>query len=213
MVIVMLVDGHGSLHESLFRAAVHQLVNAHPLLNARIQNCAGQLQWVAAAPRPDGSPSSVTMEWHVTDDGDPQTQLPLARPLNLHAGECLRLQVWTGSSAGAARWRMALEVHHACADGIAAVQLIAELLARYGRLSPDGTGIPSSTNVRRQPDFETPQPHRALPRVLPAVHLATSLASCVVCFCDVLCDWRAVTSWQPAVARILSTIRLSCCRL
>jgi NRPS condensation-like uncharacterized protein len=158
MVIVMLVDGHGSLHESLFRAAVHQLVNAHPLLNARIQNCAGQLQWVAAAPRPDGSPSSVTMEWHVTDNGDPQTQLPLARPLNLHAGECLRLQVWTGSSAGAARWRMALEVHHACADGIAAVQLIAELLARYGRLSPDGTGIPSSPNVRRQPDFETPRP-------------------------------------------------------
>lgn len=156
MVIVMLVDGHGRLHESVFHAAVHQLVNAHPLLNARVQHLDGQLQWVALPPRPDGSPSSVTIEWHATGDCDPQTQVPVVRPLNLPAGECLRLQVWTGSAAAVERWRVALEVHHACADGIAAVQLIAELLARYGCLSADVCGNQSGDHGRRQPAFEPP---------------------------------------------------------
>lgn len=157
MVIVMLVDGQGRLHESVLRLAVRQLVLAHPLLNARIENRDGQQQWVAAEPLPDGSPSTATIEWHAADGCDPQTQLPIARPLNILAGECLRLQVWTGLSGGADRWRIALEVHHACADGIAAVQLIAELLARYGRLSLGLTTIPDGANDRSRPTFEPPR--------------------------------------------------------
>jgi len=175
MVIVMLVDGHGRLDESLFRVAVHQLVDAHPLLHARIQNCGGELRWVAAALRPDGTPASVSIEWHAADHADPQSQLPLARPLNLHAGECLRLQVWTGSSAGSERWRVALEVHHACADGIAAVQLIAELLARYGRLQPDVNGPADSAQRGRQPEFEPPRPELLRGRsTLPAAEPSTA---------------------------------------
>jgi len=156
MVIVMLVDGRGQLQEAVLRLAVRQLVQAHPLLHARIQHRDGQLQWIAADALPDGAPSTVTIEWHAADGSDPQTQLPIARPLNILAGECLRLQVWTGPCDGAEKWRIALEVHHACADGIAAVQLIAELLARYGRLSL-GVATSPDDSSRSQPEFEPPR--------------------------------------------------------
>lgn len=157
MVIVMLVDGRGQLQEPLFRQAVTDLVQAHPLLHARVQRRAGQLEWVAVAASPQALPASVSLEWHAETTTDPQLQLPAVRSLNIEAGESLRLQVWRGRQAGVACFRVVLEVHHACADGIAAVQLIAELLARYGQLEQQGLARQSAVSDGAQPQFEAPR--------------------------------------------------------
>ena len=121
MVIVMLADVTGLLHETEFRASVAALLRRQLLLRCRIQNHDGRPAWLPLTDIPD------PVVWNSVGTADPATSVPTVQPLDIQAGEGLRVTVWFTPTAS----RISLELHHACADGIAAVQLLNELFAEY----------------------------------------------------------------------------------
>ena len=138
MVIVMLVDVRGSLNEQEFRESVREVLHAHPLLRCRIESIHGCNVWIPCETTPD------PVQWEILTTGRPEERFPEVCPLNVRAGQGLRIHVYRGEHNA----RVILELHHCCCDGIAAVQLIGELFARYGQKSAPAASL--------QPEFAEP---------------------------------------------------------
>lgn len=119
----------GELDRPAFEAALAAVWMRHPLLQARIEDGPRGPQWIAG----DGQPPAV--DWGATDA--PIRHADGARiDLALTAG----LRAWVRAGDGKAHVR--LQFHHACADGLAALQLIEELLLAYDQLAADPSASP-----------------------------------------------------------------------
>ena len=124
MVFVMVVDVSGALHEAPFCESLWELIQSHPLLNCRIEKRAqAGWCWVPLSTQPS------VLDWeNVTADAVHEF-LPAVRSLNIHSSPGLHVHVKAAESAA----RIVLWLHHACCDGLAALQLVGELMARYGQ--------------------------------------------------------------------------------
>lgn len=147
MVFVMVVDISGSLQEHTFRESVTELLHAHPLLTCRVEKLRGRgWCWV---PSLEYSP---VVEWTVVSDELAKPFVPSVRRLDVCSKSGIHIEVRASTTAA----RIAISLHHACCDGLAALQLVGELLARYGQ----------KTAVRGEklPEFETAVVHKLLER-------------------------------------------------
>jgi hypothetical protein len=136
MVIVMLADVSGELREVEFRASVVALLLQQPLLRCRIDSTHGRPAWVPLQQLPD------PVIWTAVSPEKLPDCWPTVQPLDIRAGQGLRVRVWSSPAAA----RVSFELHHACADGIAAVQLLNELFAEYASRT-GGPPLPPGRSV------------------------------------------------------------------
>lgn len=160
MIIVMVVDVRGSLNEQEFRESVREMVLAHPLLRCRIENLRGKNVWIPVLEQRD------PVTWEVLGSGQDQQRFPEVCPLDVRAGQGLRIQVYSSEQSA----RVVLELHHSCCDGIAAVQLVGEMFARYGRKTATSAAMrpefdePDALLLQRRADFQTGKTESAQPQ-------------------------------------------------
>jgi NRPS condensation-like uncharacterized protein len=147
MVFVMVIDVSGSLHADAFQDAVKELLRSHPLLNCRVEKLADKgWCWI---PLP-ADPSVV--EWTNATDDAVKSFVPAVRSIDVRTKPGLRL----GVIAGPSNARIALSLHHACCDGLASLQIVGELLARYGQK----TAAPGE----KVPEFQSADSYKLLQR-------------------------------------------------
>ena len=147
MVFVMVVDVAGELHEAPFRESLSELIQAHPLLNCRIEKRvrAGWC-WVPLSTQPS------VLDWEKDTADVVREFVPAVRSLDIHSSPGIHLQVKAAESSA----RIVVWLHHACCDGLAALQLVGELMARYGQR----TAEPGA----KQPEFSPVDVHKLLER-------------------------------------------------
>jgi NRPS condensation-like uncharacterized protein len=126
MVFVMVVDVTGSLIEELFHKSLVELLESHPLLNCRVENRGSSgLCWV-----PLSHPPSV-LEWNNVTEEILSAFVPTVKTLDIRSSPGIHVHVKATHSAA----RIVLWLHHVCCDGLSALQLVGELMARYGQKS------------------------------------------------------------------------------
>jgi len=114
----------GPLNRAWFERALADTVARHPLLSARIEDGDSGPSWVAG---PDASPR---LDWN---DHEVPMRPPQGDAIDLRTGPGLR--TWVRASES--RARVLFQFHHATCDGLAALQCVQELLARYRMLAGD----------------------------------------------------------------------------
>ena len=105
MVIVMLADVSGELHQQAFRAAVQSLIQRQPLLRCHIKSLHSGPAWV-----PLDSPFDLVVWTTVSREVLVQSWPPV-QPLDIRSGPGLRIHVWCSPTAS----RISFELHHVCA--------------------------------------------------------------------------------------------------
>lgn len=148
MVIVMLADVTGLLQQAEFRESVAALLRRQLLLRCRIQIHDGRPAWLPLTEIPD------SVVWHCMGTANPALSVPTVRPLDIRSGQALRVTVWFSQTAS----RICLELHHACADGIAAVQLLNELFAEYAARTGGAVLAPPQSDAAACQALETRSP-------------------------------------------------------
>lgn len=154
MVIVMLADVSGELRQAEFRASVLAMMQRQPLLSCRVETRREGTVWVPLNELHD------PVIWTAVSDGLLNTCVPAVQPLDIRAGQGLRVCVWSSPVAS----RISFELHHACADGIAAVQLLNELFAEYASrtggppMSPAQSASAAVQALARRSPLTTAQP-------------------------------------------------------
>jgi len=106
----------GHLDRRLFNFAVERVLDRHPLFQAHVQVVAGRRNWVLA------DNSTPMLSWE--EASEPITgcgYLDLAREVGL--------RLWVRETERGAT--ILLQFHHACCDGVAAMQFIEDLLTAY----------------------------------------------------------------------------------
>ena len=108
----------GRMQRGPFLAAVARVLPRHPLLQAVVRKSGENgLEWM---PAPNPQPSVCWAE-------DSKTDSPWAEPLDPDREVGLRIRVDRRDT----RTEILLQLHHACTDGLGAVQLAEELLLAY----------------------------------------------------------------------------------
>jgi NRPS condensation-like uncharacterized protein len=139
MIIVVTVRVSGQLLREPFAQSLQELVADHPLLRSRIAASAeSDWCWV-----PIETPGEI-LEWQPIAAAD--TFVLPNRRIDIRTEAGIHVLV----AAGEERSQVVLYLHHACCDGLAALQLVGELFARYGQQTADPAG--------RRPEFERPDP-------------------------------------------------------
>lgn len=139
MVFVLTVHVSGHLLRQPFELSLQELVDDHPLLRSRIAPSAeSDWCWV-----PIEVPGEI-LEWQPNNAAS--TFVPPQRRINIREEAGIHVLV----AAGEQQSQVVLYLHHACCDGLAALQLVGELFARYGQQTADPAG--------RRPEFERPDP-------------------------------------------------------
>ena len=140
MVIVMLADIEGTLLEPQFRESVAAVLLQQPLLRSRVIRLDGHNAWQPTTEVPD------PVSWFRTDK-QPESCFPDVQPLDVRSGQCMRVRVWFTPTHS----RITLELHHSCADGIAAVQLLSQLFTEYAARTGGTTpSIPADAQAAEQ---------------------------------------------------------------
>lgn len=158
MVFVMVLDVSGALRESAFRESLRELIQSHPLLDCRVEQRA-QMGWcwvplATSSSAPDLSP---VFDWEIVAAEAVQEFRPTVRALDIRSAPGISVQVKAAESAA----RIVLWFHHACCDGLAALQLVGELMARYGQRTAElGAKQPEFASVdiqklRERENYET----------------------------------------------------------
>lgn len=136
MTFVLMIKLKGSLLREPFQQAVHFALERHPLLASRIRHVRGRGPcWVRVA-----TPTPQICWGNSQDSQTSGSQTSAVRErINLAREIGLRISV----DADSDRADVSFEIHHACTDGLGAVQFIGDLLARYGQLTArDGDELP-----------------------------------------------------------------------
>lgn len=136
MVFVMVVDVIGELSRHHFAESLQELIPAHPLLGCRVEKRSGKgWCWVPFETVPE------VLNWNAGDEAVTEI-IPLVERIDLLKEPGIRVR----AIAAPTRARIVIHLHHACCDGIGALQLVGELFARYGQKT--------ATAGSRRPEFE-----------------------------------------------------------
>lgn len=142
MVFVIVVNISGLLSEIPFREALTELMEAHPLFRCRVQKIPGKgWCWTPIDICPD------TLEWPPGDAAAVTTCVPPVVSLNIRQKSGLHCKVIVEENNAV----VVLYLHHACCDGLGALQVIGELFARYGqKTAAPGAKMPEYEAVNSQ---------------------------------------------------------------
>ena len=113
------MEMHGQLRRNEFFAAIEQAALRHPLLCAKLVEESGRLFWMAV-----DFPDSV-IEWQQVDEYPAEFRPMQFIDLTLEIG----LRVWVKVKDDSAR--IMLQVHHACCDGLGAMQFVEDVMIAY----------------------------------------------------------------------------------
>ncbi|REK19520.1 MAG: hypothetical protein DWQ37_00155 [Planctomycetota bacterium] len=139
----------GTLDRERFYAALEETVRRHPLLRAAIDDRSGTPRWVPAAGE------QPFIDW---DDSTAPITHPDGEFIDLKSAPGLR--TWVRTSPGQAR--VLFQFHHACCDGLAALEMVKDLLAAYKGDQPIKR---DAELLRRRGDIvppDTPKPSLAV---------------------------------------------------
>jgi hypothetical protein len=124
----------GRIDRRCFSTALAETLARHPLLLARIEDTPSGPRWVACDEQPP-------LDW--ADEGVPLSS-PDGDRIDLRRGVGWRTYVRVGENHS----RVLFQVHHACCDGLAALQVAQEFLARYRMAA----GYPQDESLLRPVD-------------------------------------------------------------
>ena len=139
MVFVMTIHVSGTLIEQPLRESLRELLTSQPLLDCCVEKLRGKgWCWIRQTEAPE------LLEWHSTDTASVAAFVPEVRSISLQRERGIFVDVRAATDCAT----VTLYLHHACCDGIGALQLIGELFARYGQktVEPDS----------KRPEFELP---------------------------------------------------------
>ncbi len=149
MTFVLMIKLKGNLLRQPFQQAAHFALDRHPLLASRICHVRGKGScWVPVA---TPTPQICWGNLQSSQQSAVRERIDLAREIGI------RISV----DADSDRADLLFEFHHACTDGIGAVQFIGDLLAHYGQLTAkDGDELPEIKPVnldalRARADYST----------------------------------------------------------
>ncbi len=149
MVFVMAAQLSGAFQKPTLQLALAELVECHPLLKCTISEVPGK-GW-CWTPQISGMMQN-SLEWTDEDEKSVAEFVPPVRVFDITSQTGLRVVV----RASPTKSRMFLYIHHACCDGIGGMQILGELLARYGQKTTDPEG--------KQPVFYIPRKELLLER-------------------------------------------------
>ncbi len=142
MVLVMKAQLAGPLQQSALQQSLDELIQSHPLLNCTVADIAGRgWCWVPS--------DSLTgwLEWTDGDEAFVSSHVPEARTIDLKSSAGFQAVV----RASPIQASLVLYFHHACCDGIGGLQVVGELLARYGqKTAAEGEPQPVFEETRRE---------------------------------------------------------------
>lgn len=148
----------GEVDVTAFRSAMDLVTPLHPLLTARPHHSSGQWYW---------EPQVRTIPLDVAQFGQPLI-CPTTSGIQLQSQAGMRF--WCRYGDGLTE--LTVQGHHACADGLGAVQFLFDVLAEYHRIQQrdkkDGESVgrhkkdrvidPSLLAARGKADFSPPEP-------------------------------------------------------
>lgn len=140
MVMVLRLHLDGSLQTQVFRQALQQALNHHPLLRSGIQRRRRRLYWQPA----DHTPPLVITHSCTPDDNCP----PRRFQLESECGSAFDLRV------GPDRSVLVCHFHHACVDGVGAIRFLADVFALYGQF----VSAAGRSSASPPPEFVAPEP-------------------------------------------------------
>ncbi|MEJ7592907.1 MAG: condensation domain-containing protein [Planctomycetaceae bacterium] len=153
MVFVMAAQLSGAFQQSALQQALEELIQCHPFLNCCVTEIPGRgWCWQPLTILASTAPPAGRLDWKDGDEASVSGFVPQVRSIDLtsEAG----LQVVVRASPNQAR--LILYIHHVCCDGIGGIQILGELLARYGQKT-------ASADAKR-PAFDEPRKELLLER-------------------------------------------------
>jgi len=132
MVFLMTASLSGGFQQAVLQAALNELIQCHPLLNCRVTQIPGRgWCWVPSPMESSAarSASSDRIEWTDVDESSVTNFVPQVRSMDLMSDAGLQVVVRASPTTA----RLILYIHHVCCDGIGGIQILGELLARYGQ--------------------------------------------------------------------------------
>ncbi len=142
MVFIMAAQLLGALQKPALQQAIAELIECHPLLKCTISEIPGA-GWCWT---PQTSKMTQNcLNWTDGDETSVAEFVPSVRVIDIKSQTGLQVVV----RASPTKARLVLYIHHACCDGIGGMQILGELLARYGQK----TAAPNA----KQPVFDTTQ--------------------------------------------------------
>jgi len=153
MVFVMAAQLTGTFQQSALQQALNEVIQCHPFLNCHVTEIAGRgWCWTPLPTSTTAAASTGRLEWTHSDEASVADFVPQVRSMDLKSETGLQVVV----RASPTQARLFLYIHHVCCDGIGGIQILGELLARYGQKT--------ATPDVRQPVFEVPAKELLLQR-------------------------------------------------
>ncbi len=155
MVFVMAAHLSGAFQKPALQQVLAEIIDCHPLLKCTISEIPG-IGWCWTPQITGTALASGTLqnclEWTDEDEKSVAEFVPPVRVINIRSQTGLQVVVRASPTMS----RLFLYIHHACCDGIGGIQVLGELLARYGQK----TAAPEA----KQPVFYTPKKELLLER-------------------------------------------------
>ena len=142
MVFVMAARLNGVLKQAALLQSLHALIQCHPLLDCTVSEIPDKgWCWTPL----HSQTSQACLEWTDEDPVAVAEFVPQVRTIDIKSRSGLQVVV----RASPVQSRLFLYIHHTCCDGIGGIQILGELLARYGQITAD-IGA-------KKPEFDVPQ--------------------------------------------------------
>jgi len=130
MVFVMAAQLTGTLRQAELQQALEELIQCHPFLSCCVTEIPGRgWCWTPLTNSATAAPSAGRLEWIDGDEASVAEFVPQVRSIDLTSEAGLQVVV----RASPTQARLILYIHHVCCDGIGGIQILGELLARYGQ--------------------------------------------------------------------------------
>jgi NRPS condensation-like uncharacterized protein len=126
MVFVMAAQLSGTFQKPALQQALAELIDSHPLLKCTISEIPGT-GWCWTPQTSEMTQNCL--EWTDEDETSVAEFVPFVRVIDIKSQTGLQVVVRASSTKS----RLFLYIHHACCDGIGGMQILGELLARYGQ--------------------------------------------------------------------------------
>ncbi len=153
MVFVMAAQVSGAFQQPALQQALDELVQCHPFLSCCVTEVPGRgWCWMPLTPPATSAAPAGRLEWIDGDEASVAEFVPQVRSIDLTSETGLQVVV----RASPTQARLILYIHHVCCDGIGGIQILGELLARYGQKT-------AAADAKR-PMFEEPRKELLLER-------------------------------------------------
>ncbi len=130
MVFVIAAHLSGAFQQAALQQALDELVQCHPFLRCCVTEIQGRgWCWTPATTIATAAQPAGRLDWIDGDEASVSGFVPQVRSIDLTSETGLQVVVRASPNSA----RLILYIHHVCCDGIGGLQILGELLARYGQ--------------------------------------------------------------------------------